>query len=123
MRISDWSSDVCSSDLSALSRKGRPGKAGQGRACGLDDLAHALRSRHDGGDGAGNLPRKERHRLQVAGGGPQRRVGADAIERPAVFAGDLLSRQALRVVTEEIGSEALGSGVCDDATGGEIGTR
>src|SRR3546814_12792512 len=91
MRISDWSSDVCSSDLSALSRKGRPGKAGQGRACGLDDLAHALRSRHDGGDGAGNLPRKERHRLQVAGGGPQRRVGAEAIERPAVFAGDLLA--------------------------------
>src|SRR3546814_5201148 len=99
----------------SLSRKGRPGKAGQGRACGLDDLAHALRSRPDGGDGAGNLPRKERHRLQVAGGGQQRRVGAEAIERPAVFAGDLLARQARRVVTEAIGAEAFGLAVGDGA--------
>src|SRR3546814_18401326 len=44
MRISDWSSDVCSSDLGELSRLGDPGAAAAALAEGKQDL-RSLRAR------------------------------------------------------------------------------
>src|SRR3546814_4367424 len=42
MRISDWSSDVCSSDLPAVGRRARPGRTASRRRC--QRLGHAPRS-------------------------------------------------------------------------------
>src|SRR3546814_5986395 len=52
MRISDWSSDVCSSDLTAAQPRGRAGK---------EDLAAAARNHDAGGLAAGDEARKTGH--------------------------------------------------------------
>src|SRR3546814_11648185 len=69
MRISDWSSDVCSSDLHPardprrLSERGaRTGGLGPARGQGRGDRPHrSLRGRGCGGEGAGRFRHRRRH--------------------------------------------------------------
>src|SRR3546814_11152198 len=44
MRISDWSSDVCSSDLAYVLERLEPGRIGLGEALDGDDWCHARSS-------------------------------------------------------------------------------
>src|SRR3546814_6338437 len=62
MRISDWSSDVCSSDLEALRRQERS----QERAGGADEHGH------EGGDGTDQHEAALRHRPAAELGCPGR---------------------------------------------------
>src|SRR3546814_20825585 len=69
MRISDWSSDVCSSDLLALGLRGRPGSW----------LVLPAERRRDGdGEVESDLPRKARQQP----GGKTRRRHALALPHP-----------------------------------------
>src|SRR3546814_4097607 len=69
MRISDWSSDVCSSDLRRADREGRVGGGGAPLLVGLS--AHhevdraALRQRTMGEIGLGQRLAADRHRLKI----------------------------------------------------------
>src|SRR3546814_11040159 len=47
MRISDWSSDVCSSDLRALARGRVPGALHRGRCLVDEILQHVVEEAHD----------------------------------------------------------------------------
>src|SRR3546814_6296114 len=70
MRISDWSSDVCSSDLIAL----RPDPVGQPHYDLVGARLAVARQVADGGD---QLVLRLLHRRDLADGGPERAAGAE----------------------------------------------
>src|SRR3546814_6720576 len=87
MRISDWSSDVCSSDLGAAlaaggaecDGAGRRGRAAAGGRLGRSGAAGARAGEHRtaGGDDGGGLAGAGGPRPAAGGGAePSRRVGA-----------------------------------------------
>src|SRR3546814_13728309 len=103
MRISDWSSDVCSSDLLGLEQLGDDGNRGieSGRALldefadGLGHPAHLECAEHDHDGGAGGImtPRSQHERSSFPRRSEERRVGKSVSVRVDHGGGHIIKKK------------------------------
>src|SRR3546814_1896352 len=113
MRISDWSSDVCSSDLDAEHLIGHLGQAAAKRhvemlQCDLAEMVGAgARRHHDGGQRAGVVARILAQDLEAPGAhGPACRLGMAVVAREDVVEAFLLQHvDGLGEAVEQVRSE------------------
>src|SRR3546814_17019631 len=97
MRISDWSSDVCSSDLRVGEQRSRPARA---QELIIERAGHRHRDRHDMREDEGVGSHVGKTHLRRAGAkssGVQRLAGGDE-PRPAMYRPGRLDKERMRVV-------------------------
>src|SRR3546814_14913850 len=99
MRISDWSSDVCSSDLPSTVDGGRTAGSGTGqrpdagRVAGMDRLPDAAAARQEEASTITGKP--------VAGGGPDVAVDDGKPERVSALKGSAVQGRPTRITTRK----------------------